>query len=108
MKNFKWEGVMPAITTQFDRSGDLALEAFLNNLNEQQKAGVHGIILGGTLGEASTLTESEKNLLLEATLQQVAGKIPVIVNIAEQSTTEAVRLAQQAESRGANGLMLLP
>jgi len=108
MKNFKWEGVMPAITTQFDRSCDLALEAFLNNLNEQQKAGVHGIILGGTLGEASTLTESEKNLLLEATLQQVAGKIPVIVNIAEQSTTEAVRLAQQAESRGANGLMLLP
>lgn len=108
MKNFKWEGVMPAITTQFDRNGDLALEAFINNLNEQIKAGVHGIILGGTLGEASTLMESEKKLLIEATQQQVAGKIPVIVNIAEQSTAEAIRLAQQAESLGANGLMLLP
>lgn len=108
MKNFKWEGVMPAITTQFDLNGDLALEAFINNLNEQIKAGVHGIILGGTLGEASTLMESEKKLLIEATRQQVAGKIPVIVNIAEQSTAEAIRLAQQAESLGANGLMLLP
>lgn len=108
MKNFKWEGVMPAITTQFDRSGALAIETFQNNLSEQVKAGVHGIILGGTLGEASTLTEVERNLLLEVTLIQVDKKIPVILNIAEQSTAEAVRLASQAELYGADGLMLLP
>lgn len=108
MKNFKWEGVMPAITTQFDSEGSLSLKAFKNNLAHQIKAGVHGIILGGTLGEASTLTSSEKESLLKATLEQVEGKIPVIMNIAEQSTDQAVGSAKAAETSGASGLMLLP
>ena len=108
MKNFKWEGVMPAITTQFDSEGSLSLKAFKNNLAHQIKAGVHGIILGGTLGEASTLTSSEKESLLKATLEQVEGKIPVIMNIAEQSTDQAVGSAKAAETNGASGLMLLP
>ena len=108
MKNFKWEGVMPAITTQFDSEGVLSLKAFKNNLTHQIKAGVHGIILGGTLGEASTLTISEKESLLKTTLEQVEGKIPVIMNIAEQSTDQAVGSAKAAETNGASGLMLLP
>ena len=108
MKNFKWEGVMPAITTQFDSEGSLSLKAFKNNLAHQIKAGVHGIILGGTLGEASTLTSSEKESLLKMTLEQVEGKIPVIMNIAEQSTDQAVGSAKAAETSGASGLMLLP
>ena len=108
MKNFKWEGVMPAITTQFDSEGALSLNAFKNNLTHQIKAGVHGIILGGTLGEASTLTSSEKESLLKATLEQVEGKIPVIMNIAEQSTDQAIVSAKDAETNGASGLMLLP
>ena len=108
MKNFKWEGVMPAITTQFDSEGALSLKAFKNNLAHQIKAGVHGIILGGTLGEASTLTSSEKESLLKTTLEQVEGKIPVIMNIAEQSTDQAVGSAKAAETNGASGLMLLP
>ena len=108
MKNFKWEGVMPAITTQFDSEGALSLKAFKNNLTHQIKAGVHGIILGGTLGEASTLTSSEKESLLKTTLEQVEGKIPVIMNIAEQSTDQAIVSAKDAETNGASGLMLLP
>ena len=108
MKNFKWEGVMPAITTQFDSEGSLSLKAFKNNLAHQIKAGVHGIILGGTLGEASTLTSSEKESLLKMTLEQVEGKIPVIMNIAEQSTDQAIVSAKDAETNGASGLMLLP
>lgn len=108
MKQFTWEGVMPAITTQFDAQGNLDISAFKKNLSYQIKAGVHGIILGGTLGEASTLTSEEKKQLLATTLAEVNGSIPVIMNIAEQSTTEAVRLAQEAENEGASGLMLLP
>ena len=108
MKNFKWEGVMPAITTQFDKDYQLDLNAFKINLDAQLSAGVHGIILGGTLGEASTITASERSILLAATLEQVKGKIPVVMNIAEQSTTDAVNLAQKAEAEGSNGLMLLP
>ena len=108
MKKFKWEGVMPAITTQFDVKGNLDLDTFKINLSHQINAGVNGIILGGTLGEASTLTNQEKQKLLAVTLGEVNGKIPVIMNIAEQATIEAIRLAQKAESEGADGLMLLP
>ena len=108
MKKFKWEGVMPAITTQFDVKGNLDLDTFKINLSHQINAGVNGIILGGTLGEASTLTNQEKQELLAVTLGEVNGKIPVIMNIAEQATMEAIRLAQKAESEGADGLMLLP
>ncbi|MDA9669517.1 dihydrodipicolinate synthase family protein [Flavobacteriaceae bacterium] len=108
MKKFKWEGVMPAITTQFNVKGNLDLNTFKINLSHQVNAGVNGIILGGTLGEASTLTNQEKQQLLAVTLVEVNGKIPVIMNIAEQATMEAIRLAQKAESEGADGLMLLP
>jgi len=103
-----WEGVMPAVTTKFTVEGQLDLVMFEKNIKAQIDAGVNGIILGGTLGEASTLTKDEKEVLITTTLKLVEGKIPVIVNIAEQSTNEAVTLAKRAQELGANGLMLLP
>jgi len=108
MKKIKWEGVMPAITTQFKKDYTLDLAAFKKNLAAQINAGVHGIILGGTLGEASTLSDEEKSQLLTTSLVAVEGKLPVVMNIAEQTTSKAVALAEQAEAEGANGLMLLP
>ena len=108
IKKIKWEGVMPAITTQFKKDFTLDLEAFKNNLKAQINAGVHGIILGGTLGEASTLSEEEKSQLLKTSLESVGEKLPVVMNIAEQTTAKAVALAEQAEAEGAHGLMLLP
>jgi dihydrodipicolinate synthase/N-acetylneuraminate lyase len=108
MKKIKWEGVMPAITTQFKKDYTLDLAAFKKNLAAQINAGVHGIILGGTLGEASTLSDEEKSQLLATSLEAVGGKLPVVMNIAEQTTSKAVALAEQAEAEGANGLMLLP
>lgn len=103
-----WEGVMPAVTTKFTDDDQLDLKAFEKNIAAQLEAGVSGIILGGTLGEASTLSLDEKEKLVMVTLKMVAGKVPVIINIAEQSTKEAVKVAQRAEEIGANGLMLLP
>jgi 4-hydroxy-tetrahydrodipicolinate synthase len=103
-----WEGVMPAVTTKFTAEGQLDLIMFEKNIKAQIDAGVNGIILGGTLGEASTLTKEEKEVLINNTLRIVEGKIPVIVNIAEQTTSEAITLAKRAEELGVNGLMLLP
>ena len=108
MMNFNWQGVVPALTTQFDAQEQLNLEAFELNLVAQIEAGVHGIVLGGTLGEASTLTASEKVLLLKKAQDVISGRIPVIINIAEQSTGDAITAAQAAEANGADGLMLLP
>ena len=104
----KWEGVMPAVTTKFTEDDQLDLVMFEKNIKAQMEAGVNGIILGGTLGEASTLKPEEKEILIKTTLSITDNKIPVIINIAEQTTEGAIAVAQHAESIGANGLMLLP
>jgi 4-hydroxy-tetrahydrodipicolinate synthase len=104
----KWEGVMPAVTTKFTKDDQLDLVMFEKNIKAQIDAGVNGIILGGTLGEASTLKPEEKEILIKTTLSITNQKIPVIINIAEQTTEGAIAVAKHAESIGANGLMLLP
>lgn len=103
-----WKGVMPAVTTKFTKEDKLDLVMFKKNVRAQIEAGVNGIILGGTLGEASTLSKEEKEILIKTTLSIAKGKVPVIINIAEQTTKEEIAVAQHAESIGANGLMLLP
>lgn len=99
---------MPAVTTKFTDDDQLDLVNFEINIRAQVAAGVSGIILGGTLGEASTLTASEKKTLIIKTLEIVEGKIPVIINIAEQSTKDAIEAARLAKEYGAQGLMMLP
>ena len=103
-----WEGVMPAITTKFTNDDKLDLDLFNKNINAQLDAGVSAIVLGGSLGEASTLTADEKNILTKNTISVTEGKIPIVVNIAEQSTKAAIKSAISAEENGASGLMVLP
>ena len=104
----EWKGVMPAITTKFTRDDKLDLELFNKNLGFQLKSNIDAIVLAGSLGEASTLTQNEKNILTENTVEFVNNKIPVVVNIAEQSTKEALNSIRSAEKSGASGLMVLP
>lgn len=106
--HISWQGVYPAVTTKFTASGDLDLSAFQHNLRAQIEAGVHGIIIGGSLGESSTLTHDERLELLEAAKAVAQGRVPVILNVAEGATRTAVRFAQRAEAHGADGLMVLP
>ncbi len=106
--SIKWKGVMPAVTTKFTNDDQLDLVMFQKNILAQLDAGVHGIVLGGTLGEASTLLEDEKRILTRITADIVKGKVPVLINIAEQSTKAAIDAAQKAEEDGVNALMMLP
>ncbi|HQQ97610.1 MAG TPA: dihydrodipicolinate synthase family protein [Cyclobacteriaceae bacterium] len=103
-----WTGVYPALTTKFTAQDTLDYALFEKNLKFQLECGVDGVILGGSLGEASVLSNEEKFDLVKFTIDKVAGKVPVIMNIAEGSTREAIKLAQHAEKIGAKGLMLLP
>jgi 1-pyrroline-4-hydroxy-2-carboxylate deaminase len=105
---FNWTGVFPALTTKFTGDDQLDLTLFEKNLNAQLEAGVNGIVLGGTLGEASVLTTSEKEELVKFAVEKCAGKIPVILNVAEGSTREALQQAAFAKAWGAEGIMLLP
>ena len=106
--SIQWNGVFPALTTKFTNDDKLDLPLFKKNLVAQSDAGVNGIVLGGTLGEASVLTIAEKETLVKFTIENIDSKIPVVLNIAEGSTAEAVQQAKLAKSWGAKGLMLLP
>lgn len=99
---------MPAVTTKFKADDSLDMDMFLTNIDAQIKAGVHGIVLGGTLGEASTLSDKEKSILTRETVNFVDGSIPVLMNIAEQTTKGAIQAAHKAQEDGASGLMMLP
>jgi 4-hydroxy-tetrahydrodipicolinate synthase len=108
MSIVNWKGVYPAVLTPFKEDETIDFEVFKTNLDAQLEAGVDGIVLGGSLGEASTLINGEKNDLLLFTKEALEEKVPVIINIAEQSTRSAVMAANDAEKHGADGLMLLP
>jgi len=103
-----WKGVFPAVTTKFHADGSLDMDLFFKNLDSQLAAGVHGIILGGTLGESSVLSQEEKITLTRETVNYVNGRVPVILNIAEGATQDALYWAKKAEELGASGLMILP
>jgi len=106
--NVSWKGVYPALTTKFKSDDTLDLEMFDTNLQAQIDAGVEGIVLGGSLGEASVLSTSEKEALTKFSVAKAGDRIPVIVNIAEGSTSEAIKQAALAKAWGATGLMVLP
>ncbi|MFM8591672.1 MAG: dihydrodipicolinate synthase family protein [Sphingomonadales bacterium] len=103
-----WSGVFPALLTPFTKDDQLDLPLFEKNLQAQLQAGVQGVIIGGSLGEASTLEEKEKEAMVRSALEICGTTIPVILNIAESVTATAVRKAQLARSWGAAGLMVLP
>ncbi|PUB34771.1 4-hydroxy-tetrahydrodipicolinate synthase [Elizabethkingia sp. YR214] len=103
-----WEGIYPAVLTPFTKEGEIDFEMFAKNTEAQIKAGVHGIILAGTLGEASVLETEEKFELLKYAKKITAGRIPVILNLAENTTKSAISYAKKAKELGADGLMLLP
>ena len=103
-----WNGIFPALTTKFTAHDSLDLEMFGTNLDAQLAAGIHGVVIGGSLGEASTLTQAEKETLVKFSVEKAGSRIPVLLNIAEGSTAEAIKQADLARQWGARGLMLLP
>jgi dihydrodipicolinate synthase/N-acetylneuraminate lyase len=104
----EWKGIFPALTTPFTANDELDEFMFEKNLLAQADAGVHGIVLGGSLGEASTITGEEKETICKNAIEIINGRMPVILNIAEGSMKEAIAQIKNAESWGVNGLMLLP
>lgn len=104
----QWMGVYPALTTSFYADGSLDLDGFAFKCQAQIEAGVHGLIVGGSLGESSTLTQNERLALLNTAHNVASPSVPTILNIAEGSTKSAIDLANKAQEHGADGLMLLP
>lgn len=108
MAELNWKGVYPAVLTPFKENGEIDFDMFAKNTEAQIKAGVHGIIIAGSLGDAAVLDTDEKFELLTYATQVIAGRVPIILNIAENTTEHAVNFAVKAKELGADGLMLLP
>ncbi len=103
-----WQGVFPAVTTQFQADFRLDTAATLRHLDALLAAGVDGLILLGTLGENCSLEYPEKLELLRAAVAHVRGRVPVLAGVAEYTTALACRFASAAEQTGVDGLMVLP
>lgn len=107
-QNSKWHGVFPALTTQFHRDESLDLDATARHLELQIQAGIHGVIVLGTVGEGTSLSLEEKLEVIRVALKIASGRIPVLTGVAEYTTAGACRFARAAEDAGVNGLMVLP
>jgi 4-hydroxy-tetrahydrodipicolinate synthase len=103
-----WRGVFPAVTTQFRPDGTLDLNSTQRGVEEQIRAGVHGLIMLGTVGENCSLEPQEKRQILAATKEVAARRVPVLSGVAEYTTAQAAAFAGECEKIGIDGLMVLP
>ncbi len=103
-----WAGVFPAVTTQFQIDESLDLEATAAHVRRLLDAGVHGLVMLGTVGENTALDPEEKRAVLKTAIETAEGAVPVLSGVAETSTRAACRYAADAAELGADGLMVLP
>jgi 4-hydroxy-tetrahydrodipicolinate synthase len=103
-----WQGVFPAITTQFAQDQSLDLRATVRHIEVLIESGVSGLIACGSLGENQTLSAAEKRQVVEAAVKAARGRIPVLSGVAEMSTAAACEYARDCQRLGATGLMVMP
>ncbi|MBI3824004.1 MAG: dihydrodipicolinate synthase family protein [Planctomycetes bacterium] len=106
--NVSWHGIYPASTTQFNADQSLNIGATMQHAEKMISAGMHGIIMLGSVGENTTLEYAEKLDVLRATVETVRRRIPVLTGVAETTTRLACRFAVDAKKIGVDGLMVLP
>src|SRR3954470_20919230 len=97
-----WRGVFPAVCTQFHADYSLNIPGTLAHLDAQLAAGIHGVVMMGSVGESTTLEPAEKRELLKATVERVGKRVPVLVGVAEYTTAGACRWAAEAARLGAD------
>ena len=97
------------MVTPFSEDGAAVDEAALRRFVDWQiDAGVPGLIPLGSTGEFLSVTEDERTQIVEATVDQAAGRVPVVIGTADEFTDKAVRISQEAERLGADGVMVVP
>jgi len=103
-----WRGVFPAAISHFHDDQSLDVDSTMRHVHAMVEAGIHGVIMLGTVGENCSLEYQEKLQVLRATVEQFGGRIPVLTGVAEYTTSLACRFAADAEKIGVDGLMVLP
>ena len=108
MNNPRWQGIFPAITTKFHADESIDAEGTARHIDFQIRNGIHGLVTCGSLGEASTLSLEEKLQVARIALDASAGRVPVLANVSETSTREALRYIEGANALGVAGFMVMP
>ena len=108
MTRTRWTGIYPAVTTKFQADERIDAELTARHIDWQIRNGIHGVVTCGSLGEASTLTLEEKLEVARIALDAAAGRVPVLANVSETSTREALRYIDGANKLGVQGYMVMP
>lgn len=103
-----WSGVFPAATTKFKADHSLDLSATEEHLEAQIEAGVHGLVMLGTLGENASLSTEEKHEVVQTALSVSDGRVPVLAGVAATTTAAACEFVERGTAYGTDGFMLLP
>ena len=101
-----FKGSIVALITPF-KDDKLDEENYANLIQYHLKNGTNGLVPGGTTGESPTLSNEEHKKIIDISVKECAGKIPVIAGTGSNSTTEAVNLSKYAEKAGADGLLIV-
>jgi len=108
MNNPRWQGIFPAVTTKFHADERIDAEGTARHIDFQIRNGIHGMVTCGSLGEASTLSLEEKLDVARIALDAAGGRVPVLANVSETSTREALRYIDGANKLGVAGFMVMP
>lgn len=107
MKNIKLQGIIPPILTPMNEDESLNLSELRNQIERMIEGGVHGLFPFGTNGEGYILNENEKIEVLEATIDQVKGRVPVYAGSGCIATADTVRMSVKAQELGADVLSII-
>ena len=107
MKNLEIKGIIPPVVTPMHADETVNTAELRNQVERQIQGGVHGIFPFGTNGEGYILSLKEKEEILEATVDQVAGRIPVYAGTGCISTKDTIYMSKRAEELGADALSII-
>src|ERR687895_36406 len=104
-----FHGVLPALITPFtDNGAHIDADALTAIVERLVRGGVAGLVPGGSTGEFTALTHSERRELVEATVEAAAGRVPVVAGTGALTTGETVELSVHAQQAGAAAVMIVP
>jgi 4-hydroxy-2-oxoglutarate aldolase len=101
------EGILAPVVTPFDAAGDVDGDAFVHNVRAHLAAGLHGIVVSGSTGEAALLDEGERMLLVEVARAAVPGNRALIVGTGAESTRAVIARNRAVAERGADAVLVV-
>lgn len=107
MKNTIFTGAAIAIITPFNTDGSVNYEVLGEMIDNQIENGTDGIVICGTTGEASTMTDDEHLECIRFAVERTAKRVPVIAGTGSNDTSYAVNLSKEAEAVGADALLVV-